>query len=765
MGKTSIMANWISEHKLANHYSVYWIDCAMATEKLLDELKERLQKEQTASLLVWDHYENIAFGELDRYVLEINKVLVYNSRTCFITKGKIPDYVIGEIAMQRANVICGSELMFNAQEIKQYINVFKGCNLNIDANTIPSYLPTLPITLNLIVIEYEKHTQSISEVMNSAEDQLFWYLKCTIVDKWTEEEFDLIKRIYPFKIISKDIIRMLYGNDDKYKLLLQFVNKNCYIIRKDAEYYVIGGKLKTYFEKTFSVLLKKEEHESVNRVAIEYYEKEKDYEQVIRLSLNIKYYENALTAFIKLYKQNNTIEFRMRYDQYFSLIPKEVIAQNNEAVFWMCINSLVQLNLNSFTEWYQIFAERYHSSQLTPEKRLEMEKAFAFIKLISPYTTVEEFLQLIQNGYGSYNLSDISKRLFVYSELDMVTFMLLKRWNFQDGIEKFIDNAMAEEFLGEQLYSIVMVYLGIRYSQAFRSEEAVYCLNKGTDGCKKYNMNGPALYGELFLIDALWNQKMDRLDILGKKEIVIKKFVEQEEYLKRYDSFYIKILTQRHNIEKINIWISEQHSDVYDNHNLVNFKCVLEQIRVQILAESLYDAQLKLEALIKSCEEFHFEAERVECYLLSSIVCYRRDMLDKAVQYFLKAYWLAKQHSLNHIIMYEGVAIQPILILVLKRLPTVGYEKEFQVILDHANKRARYYPKYLMPKTNQNDVLTKTEVDILLELDSGDTLAQIAENRCISLNTVKQHTKNIYSKLKVNKRNMALKVAKERGII
>ena len=70
-----------------------------------------------------------------------------------------------------------------------------------------------------------------------------------------------------------------------------------------------------------------------------------------------------------------------------------------------------------------------------------------------------------------------------------------------------------------------------------------------------------------------------------------------------------------------------------------------------------------------------------------------------------------------------------------------------------------------MPSAKQNDILTKTEIEMLLELNTGDTLIQIAKRRCISLNTVKQHTKSIYSKLKVNKRSMAISIAKERGLI
>ena len=72
------------------------------------------------------------------------------------------------------------------------------------------------------------------------------------------------------------------------------------------------------------------------------------------------------------------------------------------------------------------------------------------------------------------------------------------------------------------------------------------------------------------------------------------------------------------------------------------------------------------------------------------------------------------------------------------------------------------YPPPTQPLT---DALTKRELEILVLIDAGLKNKEIAEQLVISLNTVLYHVKNIYSKLGVNKRTLAIAKAKEINII
>jgi DNA-binding NarL/FixJ family response regulator len=63
------------------------------------------------------------------------------------------------------------------------------------------------------------------------------------------------------------------------------------------------------------------------------------------------------------------------------------------------------------------------------------------------------------------------------------------------------------------------------------------------------------------------------------------------------------------------------------------------------------------------------------------------------------------------------------------------------------------------------DVLSKREKEILCEVCTGATNQEIADRLFLSINTVKHHLRNIYSKLGIRNRHEARKVAQESGLI
>ena len=65
-----------------------------------------------------------------------------------------------------------------------------------------------------------------------------------------------------------------------------------------------------------------------------------------------------------------------------------------------------------------------------------------------------------------------------------------------------------------------------------------------------------------------------------------------------------------------------------------------------------------------------------------------------------------------------------------------------------------------------NDIqISPREVEILVNIAKGFSNKEIAEQLFVSLNTVKTHTNNIYSKLNVKRRTQALEMARKLNII
>lgn len=101
-----------------------------------------------------------------------------------------------------------------------------------------------------------------------------------------------------------------------------------------------------------------------------------------------------------------------------------------------------------------------------------------------------------------------------------------------------------------------------------------------------------------------------------------------------------------------------------------------------------------------------------------------------------------------------------------------NYKKERQsdrAYLDQlillAKRMALLYPDYLRRPKEDYQPLTETEQEILCLMEDERSNNEIAEFMDVSINTVKFHIKNIYTKLNARSRQQALRIAKENKLI
>jgi LuxR family maltose regulon positive regulatory protein len=69
------------------------------------------------------------------------------------------------------------------------------------------------------------------------------------------------------------------------------------------------------------------------------------------------------------------------------------------------------------------------------------------------------------------------------------------------------------------------------------------------------------------------------------------------------------------------------------------------------------------------------------------------------------------------------------------------------------------------PRLNGGETLSPRELEVLQHLPSSLSVAELADELCISVNTVRTHLKNIYAKLGVHSRHEAVVLATQRDLI
>lgn len=146
--------------------------------------------------------------------------------------------------------------------------------------------------------------------------------------------------------------------------------------------------------------------------------------------------------------------------------------------------------------------------------------------------------------------------------------------------------------------------------------------------------------------------------------------------------------------------------------------------------------------------------------------CYHSlDREEQAVAHLEKALILGQKGEFITAFLQEGKHIMPLLVQIRDNLPTADDSGEIRTFVTKLITLIEVHSSASKDKSEQIDLLSQRELEVLNCLALGMTNREIADSLYISLNTVRTHTKNIYDKLNVHTRTKAAARGKELGLI
>jgi LuxR family maltose regulon positive regulatory protein len=188
------------------------------------------------------------------------------------------------------------------------------------------------------------------------------------------------------------------------------------------------------------------------------------------------------------------------------------------------------------------------------------------------------------------------------------------------------------------------------------------------------------------------------------------------------------------------------------------------QARVCLAQGDTRSALALLEPLRQQMEAKGWQDERLKIMILQALVLQAHGEKDEALRLLGDALALAEQGGFIRIFIDEGLLMAQLLSEAVARGIMPNYCGRLLAVFEAEGQKIEHEPDP-SPAQSLIDPLTNREIEILTLIAAGLKNKEIAEQLVISLNTVLYHIKNIYSKLGVNKRTLAIAKAKELNLI
>ena len=207
---------------------------------------------------------------------------------------------------------------------------------------------------------------------------------------------------------------------------------------------------------------------------------------------------------------------------------------------------------------------------------------------------------------------------------------------------------------------------------------------------------------------------------------------------------------------------SEQLDDKSE-HMDIRLDTVLAKIRLQ--QERPNEALSILEKLLRDAKDAGRAGDTIEILALMAIAEIQNESTESAMSSFQAALDLGEPQGYVRTFIDHGKAIEGLLKEAISRQIKVDYASKLLMSLNADSKISKSHRSEVAGSQPLIDPLTERELEVLALVAERLKYQEIADRLVVSLNTIRTHSKNIYSKLGVKSATQAADRAKELGLI
>ena len=209
-------------------------------------------------------------------------------------------------------------------------------------------------------------------------------------------------------------------------------------------------------------------------------------------------------------------------------------------------------------------------------------------------------------------------------------------------------------------------------------------------------------------------------------------------------------------------WLETNAPDEFSDFNMLDLYRYFIKMKCYIAIKQYASVIALTEKLRPLLERGRRHIDLCHLDLMLALCLFASKKKELACEALSRALKIARKYQYLRLIADEG---EPMLHLLVYYIKNKGENPFLMKIVEMTRNMAIRHPLYMKSVTEGGETFTPMEVDILLLLEQGKSKDEISEYFFITINTVKYHLKNIYSKLGANSPHLAVWNAKLRGII
>ena len=221
------------------------------------------------------------------------------------------------------------------------------------------------------------------------------------------------------------------------------------------------------------------------------------------------------------------------------------------------------------------------------------------------------------------------------------------------------------------------------------------------------------------------------------------------------------ILLRTGKIHEAEKWIENDEYCKIDVSNIGNAYYCITKLRYFILSNQMKEADELANKLYGSFGNRKIYRVFAEVLILKSIINEKKGNKEEMLEAILKAINISYKENYLRIFLDEGEYLKNIILREKEKLIS-RLEKDQAIFLNNIIRD--FGNREEIKDTDINEILSIREMEVLKYLKEGLNNTEIANSLFVSVNTVKTHLLNIYTKLDVHSRTEALAKASELGI-